>query len=188
MLPETVVLARRSSAWPASGFGSISWIALSAGAWADATERALAAVADPARGAPASRVCRSRARVHGHPRGRTRRPSAPGGLPSRRWPTSRHGGVAFVVACLGLGAAALAQGQPREAVRWLGEAKRAGHADGQVFTTLIAAGQEVSILSMLGERRLALATGQAALAYAAEQHLSSPRGTGRCGDGRRPAV
>jgi LuxR family maltose regulon positive regulatory protein len=86
--------------------------------------------------------------------------------------------VAFVVACLGLGAAALAQGQPREAVRWLGEAKEAGHAAGQVFTALIAAGQEVSILSLLGERRRALATGQAALTDVAERHLPSPRGAG----------
>ena len=88
------------------------------------------------------------------------------------------GDLAFVVACLSLGAAALAQGQPREAVRWLDEGERAGRAAGQVFTTLVAAGQQVSILSILGERRQALATGQAALAWAADLHQPAPRGIG----------
>jgi len=177
MLPETVVLARPELCLARVWFRLNQLDRASAGAWADATERALAAVADAAR-VRQLRGSVAAARAYIATLGPDAAPERARRLAEQALADVPPGGVAFVVACLGLGAAALAQGQPSEAVRWLGEARGAGHAAGQVFTALIAAGQEVCILSMLGERRLALATGQAALAHAAEQHQRSPRGTG----------
>jgi len=176
-LPEAVVRAR-----PELCLGRV-WLFLAhfkeapAAEWADAVERALAAVADPARARRLrGSIAAARALIA------SVGPHASSEL-ARRFAEQAMADLppddlAFVVACLSLGAAALAQGRPREAVRWLDEGERAGRAGGQVFTALVAAGQQVSILSILGERRQALATGQAALAWAADLHQPAPRGIG----------
>jgi LuxR family maltose regulon positive regulatory protein len=176
-LPEAVVRAR-----PELCLGRV-WLLLthfneaSAGQWVDAAELALATVAEPA---PARRlrggIAAARAFIAGL--GPDASPNLARTLSEQALADLPAGDIAILVACFSLAAAALAQEQPREAVRCLDEAQRAGLAGGQVFTTLVAASQRVNLLSILGDRRQGLAIGQAALAWAAEQPQTLPRGIG----------
>jgi LuxR family maltose regulon positive regulatory protein len=176
-LPEAVVSAR-----PELCLGRV-WLLLthfdevSAVAWADATERALAAVADPAR-ARRLRGSAAAARAFIASLGPDASPDLAQRFAEQALADVQPGELAFMVLYLSLGAAALAQGQPRAAVRWLREGERAGRAGGQVFTTLVATSQQVNILSILGERRQGLEIGQDALAWAADLHQPAPRGIG----------
>jgi LuxR family maltose regulon positive regulatory protein len=176
-LPEDVVRTR-----PELCMGR-AWLRLnqldyvSSAAWADATERALAADADPAR-VRRLRGSIAAARSYIFTLGPDAAPDRAQEFAERALADVSPGEMAFVVARIGLAAAVLAQGQPREAVRSFAEAGRAGRVAGQLAVALMAAGQEVSILSILGERRQALARGRVALAWAAEQHQPFPRGIG----------
>ena len=68
-----------------------------------------------------------------------------------------------------LGKSALARGEPNEAERAYGEAAAAARAAGLVHWTLVGTINQVSVQRIRGARRRALATGQAALAWAAER-------------------
>ena len=107
MLPETVVLARAELCLARVWFRLNQLDRVSAGAWADATERALAAVADPAR-MRRLRGSVAAARAYIATLGPDAAPERARRLAEQALADVPPGGVAFVVACLGLGAAALA--------------------------------------------------------------------------------
>jgi LuxR family transcriptional regulator, maltose regulon positive regulatory protein len=68
-----------------------------------------------------------------------------------------------------LGKSALARGEPHEAERAYGQAAAVAQAAGLVHWTLVGTINQVSVQRVRGARRRALATGQAALAWAAER-------------------